>query len=86
MLRRGKGTNDGNDFAIAAANVFFGGFSFRQFVEDCYREAARRMSGFDSALLQPRLLPAVEDMAASGPRDSGPRDWEQRRPHLRRKA
>jgi len=79
MVRRGKGANDGKDFAITEANVFLEGFNFRQFVEDCYRENARRMSVFDPALLQPRLLPAIADMAASGLRL-----WERRRPHLRR--
>ncbi len=81
MVRRGQGANDGKDFAITEANVFLEGFNFRQFVEDCYRENARRMSVFDPALLQPRLLPAIADMAASGLRL-----WERRRPHLRRTA
>ena len=79
MVRRGKDANDGKDFAITEANMFLEGFSFRQFVEDCYRENARRMSVFDPALLQPRLLPAIADMAVAGLRL-----WERRRPHLRR--
>jgi hypothetical protein len=79
MVRRGKGANDGKDFTVTEANLFLEGFSFRQFVEDCYRENARRMSVFDPTLLQPRLLPAIADMAASGLRL-----WERRRPHLRR--
>jgi hypothetical protein len=78
MVRRGKDANDGKDFAITEANVFLEGFSFRQFVEDCYRENARRMSEFDPALLQPRLLPAIADMAVAGLRL-----WDRRRPHLR---
>ncbi len=78
MVRRGKDTNDGKDFAITEANMFLEGFSFRQFVEDCYRENARRMSEFDPALLQPRLLPAIADMAVAGLRL-----WDRRRPHLR---
>ena len=81
MVRRGKDANDGKDFAITEANMFLEGFSFRQFVEDCYRENARRMRVFDPALLQPRLLPAIADMAVSGLRV-----WERRRPHLRRRA
>ena len=81
MVNRGKDANDGKDFAITEANMFLEGFSFRQFVEDCYRENARRMSVFDPALLQPRLLPAVADIAAAGLRL-----WERRRPHLRRTA
>ena len=81
MVRRGKDTNDGKDFAITEANMFLEGFSFRQFVEDCYRENGRRMSAFDPNLLQPRLLPAVANMAVAGLRT-----WERRRPHLRRHA
>ena len=81
MVRRGKDTNDGKDFAITEANMFLEGFSFRQFVEDCYRENARRMSAFDPNLLQPRLLPAIADMAVSGLRT-----WDRRRPHLRRRT
>jgi hypothetical protein len=79
LVRRGKGANDGKDFAITEANMFLDGFSFRRFVEDCYRENARRMSVFDPGLLQPRLLPAIADMAVSGLRI-----WERRRPHVRR--
>jgi hypothetical protein len=79
MVRRGKDVNGGQDFAITEASMFLEGFSFRGFVEDCYKENARRMSVFDPALLQPRLLPAIADMAAAGLRL-----WERRRPHLRR--
>jgi hypothetical protein len=79
MVRRGKDTNDGKDFAITEANMFLEGFNFRQFVEDCYRENARRMSVFDPDLLQPRLLPAIADMAVAGLRL-----WEWRRPAVRR--
>jgi hypothetical protein len=81
MVRRGKGANDGHDFAVTQANMFLDGFSFRRFVEDCYRENARRMSVFDPDLLQPRLLPAIADAAVSGLRL-----WEWRRPHVRRLA
>ena len=81
MARRGKNANDGKDFAITEANMFLDGFSFRQFVEDCYRENARRMSVFDPDLLQPRLLPAIADKAAAALRI-----WERHRPHLRSRA
>ena len=74
MVRRGQDTNDGRDFAITEASMFLEGFSFRQFVEDCYRENARRMSVFDPDLLQPRLLPAIADKAVAGLRL-----WERRR-------
>jgi hypothetical protein len=73
--------NDGRDFDITQTSMFLDGFSFRRFVEDCYRENARRMSVFDPDLLQPRLLPRIADAAVSGLRL-----WERRRPHLRRAA
>jgi hypothetical protein len=76
MVKRGQGANDGRDFAVTQANMFLDGFSFRQFVEDCHRENARRMSAFDPALMQPRLLPAVADLALRGLRL-----WDRRRPH-----
>lgn len=81
MVQRGQDTNDGRDFAVTQANMFLEGFSFRQFVEDCYRENARRMSQFDPDLMQPRLLPAIADMAVRGMRL-----WERSRPHVRRTA
>jgi hypothetical protein len=81
MVQRGQDTNDGKDFAVTQANMFLDGFSFRQFVEDCYRENARRMSEFDPDLMQPRLLPAIADVAVRGLRL-----WERSRPHLRRTA
>lgn len=74
MVRRGQEPNDGRDFAVTQANLFLDGFSFRRFVEDCYRENARRMSAFDPDLMQPRLLPAVADLAVRGLRV-----WERRR-------
>ncbi|WP_428485860.1 hypothetical protein [Rhodopila sp.] len=79
MVRRGQTANDGQDFAVTQANMFLDGFSFQQFVEDCYRENARRMSVFDPDLMQPRLLPAVADLALRGLRL-----WDRRRPQLKR--
>ena len=79
MVGRGKQQNDGRNFAVTQANMFLDGFSFRDFVEDCYRENARRMEAFDPDLLQPRLLPSIADMAASGLRI-----WDKRRPHVRK--
>jgi hypothetical protein len=78
MVGRGQEANDGKDFAVTQANMFLDGFSFRSFVEDCYRENARRMSAFDPGLLQPRLLPAIADMAAAGLRF-----WDRARPQVR---
>jgi hypothetical protein len=66
MVRRGQDANDGRDFAVTQANLFLDGFSFVQFVEDCYRENARRMSVFDPDLMQPRLLPAMAGLALRG--------------------
>ncbi|WP_323992826.1 hypothetical protein [Nguyenibacter sp. L1] len=81
MVRRGQQPNDGRDFAVTQANVFLDDFSFQQFVEDCYRENARRMKEFDPDLMQPRLLPAMADLALRGMRL-----WDRRRPHLRAAA
>jgi hypothetical protein len=66
MVSRGQDANDGRDFAVTQANVFLDGFNFSQFVEDCYRENARRMAAFDPALMQPRLLPSVAGLALRG--------------------
>jgi hypothetical protein len=74
MVRRGQNANDGKDFAVTQANFFLDGFSFGQFVEDCYRENARRMRAFDPDLLQPRLLPSVAGLALRGFRL-----WDRRR-------
>ena len=81
MVRRGQDANDGRDFAVTHANMFLDGFSFRQFVEDCCRENARRMGVFDPDLMQPRLLPAIANMAVRGLRL-----WERNRRRLRQPA
>ncbi|NHO33940.1 hypothetical protein [Acetobacter fallax] len=65
MVKRGK-DDHGHDFAVTQASVFLDGFAFPQFVEDCYRENARRMAEFDPDLMQPRLLPAVAGLALKG--------------------
>ncbi len=75
VVQRGQHANDGRDFAVTQASMFLDGFSFRQFVEDCYLENARRMDQFDPNLMQPRLLPAIADLAVRGLRL-----WELRRP------
>ncbi|WP_086642779.1 hypothetical protein [Acetobacter sp. DsW_063] len=66
MVRRGQDANDGHDFAVTQTAVFLEGFAFRSFVEDCYRENARRMATFDPDLMQPRLLPAIANLALQG--------------------
>ncbi|MBE7211577.1 MAG: hypothetical protein INR65_11215 [Gluconacetobacter diazotrophicus] len=81
MVRRGQEPNDGKDFAVTQANLFLDGFSFRRFVEDCYRENARRMGEFDPDLMQPRLLPTMAGLAVRGLRL-----WDRARPHLRREG
>jgi hypothetical protein len=81
MVHRGQDANDGRDFAVTQANMFLDGFSFRQFVEDCYRENARRMSVFDPDLMQPRLLPSIADLAVRGLRL-----WDRGRTMTRRPA
>lgn len=75
MVKRGQAENDGRDFAVTQANMFLDGFSFRRFVEECYRENARRMSEFDPDLMQPRLLPAIANLAVRGLRV-----WKRERP------
>ena len=74
MVRRGQADSDGRRFAVTQANMFLDGFSFRRFVEDCYRENARRMSVFDPDLMQPKLLPSVAGLAVRGLRL-----WDRRR-------
>jgi hypothetical protein len=54
-IRRGVESN-GQDFSATQASVFLGGFNAELFLENCLTENARRMSGFDPRLLQPRLL------------------------------
>ncbi|GBQ70617.1 hypothetical protein AA103196_2539 [Ameyamaea chiangmaiensis NBRC 103196] len=66
MVNRGQQPNDGRDFAVTQTSLFLDGFSFRGFVEDCYRENARRMRAFDPDLMQPSLLPGMADLALRG--------------------
>jgi len=81
LVRRGQDANDGKDFAVTQANFFLDGFSFGKFVEDCYRENARRMKAFDPDLMQPRLLPSVAGLALRGLRL-----WDRRRPQIQKTA
>jgi hypothetical protein len=80
-VRRGQKENDGRNFSATQASMFLDGFSFRGFVEECYRENARRMGAFDPALLQPRFMPALADAALAGLRL-----WNRVRPGLLRSA
>jgi len=65
-LRRGRRANDGKDFSATQASALLDGFTFRGFVKECCAEHARRMAGFDSDLLLPRLLPTVAGVALAG--------------------
>jgi hypothetical protein len=63
LARRGKGLNDGKNFAATQVAMFLDGFNFRQFLEDCYSENGRRMSAFDPELLRPSFLPQLAETA-----------------------
>jgi len=78
-VRRGQKENGGRDFSATQASMFLDGFSFRTFVEECYRENAQRMAAFDPALLQPRFMPRLADAALAGLRL-----WSRMRPGLTR--
>jgi hypothetical protein len=78
-VRQGESQNDGRDFSATQASLFLEGFSFRGFVQECYRENARRMEVFDQKLLQPRFLPRLADLALSAMRL-----WYARSPEAKR--
>ena len=63
---QGRRANDGKDFSATQASVFLDGFTFGGFVEECRAEHARRMAGFDPALLQPHFLPRLAGVALAG--------------------
>jgi hypothetical protein len=63
LAKRGKGLNDGKNFAATQVSVFLDGFNFRSFLEDCYSENSRRMSAFEPELLRPSFLPQLADVA-----------------------
>lgn len=65
-VRKGQAGGDGKNFAATQASMFLDGFNFRRFLEDCYSENRRRMDDFDEALLRPRFLPAMANVALSG--------------------
>ena len=62
-VRRGRSAKGGKDFSATQAGVFLDGFTFRDFVNECWSEHARRMAEFDPDLLLPRLLPIVAGVA-----------------------
>jgi len=63
LARRGKELNDGKNFAATQVSMFLDGFTFRQFLEDCYSENSRRMSAFEPELLRPSFMPQLADAA-----------------------
>ena len=65
-VRRGRSANDGKNFSATQADVFLDGFTFRDFVNECWAEHSRRMAAFDPDLPLPRLLPTVARVALAG--------------------
>ncbi|BAY10664.1 ferritin-like domain-containing protein [Calothrix sp. NIES-2098] len=51
--------SNSQDFAATEASVFLDNFSVELLISECLAENARRMSEFDSRLLQPQLLPTL---------------------------
>jgi len=64
-ITRSSNSSDQN-FSATEVSVFIDGFSLEMLLTDCLQENARRMSYFDRRLLQPRLLPALAQVALSG--------------------
>lgn len=65
VARRGAQVNDGKDFAATQAGVFPDKLTLRGFLEDCYRENARRMGEIDPELIRPSFLPQLTRAALS---------------------
>ncbi|MBV8186850.1 MAG: hypothetical protein JO339_06385 [Alphaproteobacteria bacterium] len=63
LAKRGKATNDGQNFAATQVSLFLDGFNFRRFLEECYSENRRRMSEFEPDLLTPSFMPQLADTA-----------------------
>jgi hypothetical protein len=63
LAKRGKETNDGQNFAATQVSLFLDGFNFRRFLEECYSENRRRMSAFEPELLKPSFMPQLADTA-----------------------
>lgn len=64
-VRRANDLDAGKEFTATQVEQFLEGFTFRRFLEDCYRENRRRMSEFDAELLRPTFLPRLVDVALS---------------------
>jgi hypothetical protein len=64
-VRRANDLGEGKEFSATEINSFLEEFTFRTFLEDCYRENRRRMSEFDVELLRPTFLPRLADVALS---------------------
>jgi hypothetical protein len=63
LAKRGKETNDGQNFAATQVSLFLDGFNFRRFLEECHSENRRRMSEFEPDLLTPSFMPQLADTA-----------------------
>jgi len=63
LAKRGKGLNDGKNFAATQVSMFLEGFNFRRFLEDCYSENSRRMNVFEPELLRPSFMPQLAETA-----------------------
>jgi len=66
VVGRSAEHNGGSGFSATEASVFLEGFSLEKLISTCLQENARRMSVFDSRLLQPQLLPSLAQVALSG--------------------
>lgn len=62
-VRRANELEAGKEFTATQVDQFLEGFTFRTFLEECYRENRRRMSAFDAELLRPTFLPRLADVA-----------------------
>ena len=63
--RRANEIDRGREFTATRIDQFLEGFTFRNFLEDCYRENPRRMSDFDAELPRPAFLPRLAEVALS---------------------
>lgn len=70
MALVGRATDDeddeaDNDFSATEAAAFLEDLTIQRLLSECLAENKRRMSSFDSRLLQPRLLPSLAQTALS---------------------
>ena len=58
-----KQATEARDFSATQASAFLEGFTFGNFIEQCYAENTRRMSQFDADLLRPSFMPRLAGAA-----------------------